>query len=1253
MSTTYLCPECRTPLRLRDDFADDVIYCHSCGATFPANSPRARPQRPTDLDEGRDQRPKSSRVRRRFDDDDDERDRANRRFDDERNPKRRQWEDDGRRRSNGKGPGVFIWFVVAILLIGGFSAIAAWIVPREAPGPLAGKKENEDERRNDIRNALVELKPLTDAELAAELRTLFTNVGAAFRAQDGDQVILHFDVERMAEEFLALAPDVVTTRKDRGEFTRGLKTGMKGSVAKWSQAFQWRSFEIRSVKKLSDMEAMAIIRHEHPTLGTLKMRWWVSRREGTWKIFDYEDLDSGMRWSIIAASMMRQGIGQMAGLAHSLSTLNEAVQAFVAQDVDAAERKLKQIAGVNLPREIDALRHTVTGAVLIRRGEFKQGLTAMVRANELRPEMPVVDLLSGAAYNRLGEYDKALKHLEKYRELLGDDAQLCDELGLAVHNLRRFKEAIPLYRKSLDFEPKNTDCFARLIRALGDEGNHDDIGERFAKLDDPRENFELFAADCQDPPFDKLLQKLIDSMRKIDPGYPPVDYYASLIKARALQTAEAASLFKSALKREQDPKKRKDYADGFVKVMISVGKIEEAYRVVPNASEAFPSLALQSLKSYRFDQLKRLTAVHSQKHAADPILHWYQAAIYCWEGRYELAEKTFAAALRQPPDDETLKQLRASRVDARYHVGKMMSAYREIGPRQETFNQLANLSFYDENYDQLQTLLDAHAQTNPNDIELLSYRIRLKCTQGQLPEAITLLNAILKKDLSKEDRDKIVVDFLSAAAEAGKPVEAYRAAPDAREAFRQLASNLEEENRNEELHQLIEAHRAKDPPDSWIAVHEASLHEIDEAWDKVIAVLKPAMKQAPEEVKNIYRWRYMTAMYKTGCGMQAYSESQGEARELNWIQLANLMVQDKKEAELQALIAAHRPNSSKTWELDYYGARAMILAKRPGEAVALLGKAISAPIEEWQRNSYQSGFLSAMAEAGFALEGFRAAPDKTTAFETLAYQLIGQKKEKELETLLKEREREGAADAAQEHFWGELHFLRGDFKKAEQRFAAASVKEAPSEFKRSGYRLNLTRVKAGNAVRAYEESEKGSQEFEQLAAACVQEKDSRQLQGLIDVHRRLSPDDSKLPQWEADALWLKQDYDGLVKRLNANRADFATPAFRWKFDGYLIRSLVRLKRTRDAIQEAESLAKKRSSNAMWLVLAHAASADVKSTIAVLAKQRIGGRQALVETCYRDEDLGPILKSEPFRELREKFPEPKERRFPRVDDPDDM
>ena len=71
--------------------------------------------------------------------------------------------------------------------------------------------------------------------------------------------------------------------------------------------------------------------------------------------------------------------------------------------------------------------------------------------------------------------------------------------------------------------------------------------------------------------------------------------------------------------------------------------------------------------------------------------------------------------------------------------------------------------------------------------------------------------------------------------------------------------------------------------------------------------------------------------------------------------------------------------------------------------------------------------------------------------------------------------------------------------------------------------------------------------------------------------------------------------------------------------------------------EAEKFAEK--GDRLLPVLAHAASGDVPATIAAMEKAR-GRDRYLVEDCYRDPDLGPILRSEPFAAFRERFPEPK-------------
>jgi len=100
----------------------------------------------------------------------------------------------------------------------------------------------------------------------------------------------------------------------------------------------------------------------------------------------------------------------------------------------------------------------------------------------------------------------------------------------------------------------------------------------------------------------------------------------------------------------------------------------------------------------------------------------------------------------------------------------------------------------------------------------------------------------------------------------------------------------------------------------------------------------------------------------------------------------------------------------------------------------------------------------------------------------------------------------------------------------------------------------------------------------------------------------------------------------------------------------MVRCLIKLKRIEEAVKEAERIvADKVGGDRLLLVLAHAASGDVKKTIA--AVDRFATDTYLPQDCYRDPDLGPILRSPGFQAFRKRFPENQMNLNP-VDDLDD-
>ena len=193
---------------------------------------------------------------------------------------------------------------------------------------------------------------------------------------------------------------------------------------------------------------------------------------------------------------------------------------------------------------------------------------------------------------------------------------------------------------------------------------------------------------------------------------------------------------------------------------------------------------------------------------------------------------------------------------------------------------------------------------------------------------------------------------------------------------------------------------------------------------------------------------------------------------------------------------------------------------------------------------------------------------------------------------------------------------------------------------RDGWQRAL--VRAGNVITAYEKSGSRNLAFEALAQECSNAKNAPQLAELVAKHRQTSPEDPRLPEWEAEIVWLKGDYAATLDFLTKHRdALLLARRYRWTLDERRIRCLVRLKRMEEAAKEADEIAKNDSSGGVRTiqVLAHAANGDVTKTLELMEK--IKGSPYLTAQCYRDEDLGPILKKDEFKQVREKYPQPKD------------
>jgi tetratricopeptide (TPR) repeat protein len=1303
------------------------------------------------------------------------------------------------------------------------------------------------ERREQVIQAFQEEPQPVDDATAASLKPLFDGLGAAMRARDGNRTLNHFDLERMFDEMVGQGLLPPRFRGQRETFLRGVRAGMQQQLAQ--NAVTWKTYEIRSVKRLADDELVVIVRHRDDQNVTSKMRWWLKRRGQAWRIFDYEDLDMSMRASALMGSVLGLQDVEILRLVGAAPALVEALQAISAQhDAEAADKSLKRIAGTKLPRQLDAVRELVAALIHSQRSEYQQALDALDRAGRLQPDMPILDLLRGTTLNQLRRWNEAVTRLQAYQKLLGDDANVCLQLGLAhhylehyaearanyrktldddptsleayrnlvralgdedarddlaprfvklgnyrdsfaavleecrefedhaslepialemqkldpdhalayhslalarvwagkipqalppfrtalakdpagrqefvkdlaktmvrsrkgtveqwaaglavidqpgepklsqsetdllkgilcskarkwaeavthlqacrkeladdaalryqlalsLHFLNRFEEARAEYRQVLDLDPKHLEAMRNLVRALGSDDDHKDVGARFARLDQPQAHFDTLVDECRDVRNWKALEEIALAMQKLDPKFPGADLQLALAKIGQGQTDQGLVHLNAAV--AKDPEKRKIFYNDVARSLVLADKAEEAYKKLGNGRELFPILVAELLKLSRPLDLRRLVAAHAAQHPDDPLLPFCRGELHADEEDYLQADKEFTAGMARPPDAALLQLFRRSRVLARFYAGHGLAAYEEIGPVDETFGQLAALAYYQKDDVLLEKLLALHGPKHPNSVELHRYRFRSKIRQEQPAEAIALFKAALEKVPSKE-HDGLTNDFLRDMAEAGHALDAYRAAPEPDEAFQQLASALLGDDDYPGIAKLIEVHRQADADDPWLTYYRGMLLMHDKAWDQASQVLREGLRTAPEDARYRLRWNYVRAMYEAGKSVQAYREADDKAREDVFNQLANLLLNAKKAKELQELIEAHRPHAAaQPGEVLFFEAQVRFLQKKPAEAIPLIQQACEKETRDYRRNAYVRRFVLEMKAAGQLLEGYRAAPDKGQAFQTLAQALVSDKNAKELEALLRAHATNEPDDDV-ELYRGELCLLQGKVKDAEQIFAAALGGAGPDRPFRLRYPLFRTRLQLGKIAETYREF--GAETFETLAYLCINQKDAAALESLIAARRQERPDPNLL-MWDVELQLLKKDYLAAWKLLSTHRQGIlGQPRHRWKAEDYLVRCLIKLQRFPEAAQEAERICAGPGNHRVLLVLAHAATGDVDKAIAALDKAK--RPPWLIRSCYDDDDLGPILKGDPFKPFRDKFPRPEPE--PDIDDLD--
>ncbi|MBL8864541.1 MAG: hypothetical protein JNK93_03180 [Planctomycetia bacterium] len=626
----------------------------------------------------------------------------------------------------------------------------------------------------------------------------FTNVLNDLASRAKNRTPFHindiFDTPRMAEEEVALGlydffgqtPQRSVVDQSGADILADLTT----LVSDHPDTFPPGRIEIRQVMWSRDgAEAIVLAKHMEPTAGTRWTRWWMLRRPIGWRVYDFDFPDTRLRFLAVRNYLLSAPVRDHAGAGPNRNADPNApdVDAYFryqnafgwlqlagsATDPAGANSALwaESIDAVPMLPDVQAARRVLRARQFALRGDAAKAEAALVGIPDSLATAAHVRFAQAVIANARKKPAEARAAIRAYRELVGDDPIAVLEDAKAAAALDGAGAGVAVLRAGLKEFPGDASLAMELARRLPAE-DRAGFGEELAKSAKPE--LLLTAATLFEKQFPTILDSLCTGWLKAQPNDGIVLTIGVTAKLAVGQTKAATDL----LKRVPDGL-RKDIANDLIRRATFAVSPNEIFTILAGAGEgklAFRRIA-QTIgnqlvhgnlppadRARRAQHLKSLIALHRAADPNDAQLHYAEAAILIAADEHDKADTELAAGLAKLPiartdrlslaeqakrfDDER-EPLRALRVDRLARRGRWQTAYAEVAPVVDTFDQLSQFLAAQRDEFALAGLLERHAAARPDDLELVAWRAELAYLKRENETALKLY---------REYRDKSGLD---------------------------------------------------------------------------------------------------------------------------------------------------------------------------------------------------------------------------------------------------------------------------------------------------------------------------------------------------------------------------------------------------------------------------------------------------------------------------------------------------------------
>ncbi len=283
-------------------------------------------------------------------------------------------------------------------------------------------------------------------------------------------------------------------RRDPSDARQGALASMKGLI----QNSDHQSYTIRRLEvDTAGSQALALVVWKNADGTRSKERYWFARTPD-WRVCDYEELDTSIRMSTMAAAAANDPVAMKSGQS-AIADFQKLITAITEGDTDKSRPLLAKVRKSVLSKLYADVTDMLEISVFVQEEKPDEALAAAARLQKRRPDMPVIYYQRASILSDMERYADSIAAAQQYLDILGDDPEMLNLMASCHLALKAPAKARDCALRVLVETPPDEEALVYFGRTMLPE-DAAKFEELLRKSENPEDCLQSIASDLEDDP---------------------------------------------------------------------------------------------------------------------------------------------------------------------------------------------------------------------------------------------------------------------------------------------------------------------------------------------------------------------------------------------------------------------------------------------------------------------------------------------------------------------------------------------------------------------------------------------------------------------------------------------------------------------------------------------------------------------------------------------------------------------------------